>query len=158
RRAPATTCSTTTSTGDASSSSLRRRRPEGMGVAGTRVAARTTAAPKGRERGGRGPGARGRGLGGAGLTPLGLPRPFSAAAFVAEHDYGSSSFFLVRQLSGVAVGVVVFAVSAKIDAELLHKWAWPLMWLAIGTMAAVLVLPNSIAPTLHGSKRFLFGA
>jgi cell division protein FtsW len=31
------------------------------------------------------------------------------------------------------------------------------MWFTIITMAACLVLPNSIAPRVHGSKRFLFG-
>jgi cell division protein FtsW len=32
------------------------------------------------------------------------------------------------------------------------------MWCTIFAMAAVLVLPGRIAPTIHGSKRFLFGA
>jgi cell division protein FtsW len=83
---------------------------------------------------------------------------YSASAFVAEHDHNASTFFLVRQIEGVAAGVVVFAITAKLDAERFRKWAWPIMWFTIATMAAVLVLPNSIAPTIHGSKRFLFGA
>jgi cell division protein FtsW len=64
----------------------------------------------------------------------------------------------VHQLGGVAVGIVAFAVAAKFDAERLRGWAWPIMWFTIVTMTAVLVLPSRIAPTIHGSRRFLFGA
>src|SRR5262249_41732850 len=119
---------------------------------------RTAPAADVRERWRMGSEARGLVLVSAVLTAFGLAGLYSASAFVAERDYGSNAFFLVHQLVGVIVGIVVFAISAKIDAELLHKWAWPMMWAAIGTMLAVLILPASIAPTLHGSRRFLFGA
>jgi len=69
-----------------------------------------------------------------------------------------SAFYLVRQLSGAVVGVVAFAVAAKVDAERLHRWAWPLMWFTIACMAAVILLPESIAPRVNGSRRFLFGS
>ena len=91
------------------------------------------------------------------LTAFGLAVLYSASAFVADGKYGNSAFFLLRQLSGAAVGVVAFAVAAKVDAELLRKWAWPIMWFAILTMTAVLVLPESIAPIRNGSRRFLLG-
>ncbi len=92
------------------------------------------------------------------LIAFGLAVLYSASAFVAMHDHGSSSYFLVHQLSGVAVGIVAFGLAAKIDAEKLHDWAWPIMWFTIATMTAVLILPGRIAPTIHGSRRFLFGA
>jgi len=93
------------------------------------------------------------------LTAFGVAVLYSASAFVAmkEHD-GSSSYFLVRQLGGVAAGIVAFAVAAKVDAEKLNKWAWPIMWLTIAAMTAVLILPGRIAPTIHGSRRFLFAS
>src|SRR4029077_74400 len=34
---------------------------------------------------------------------------------------------------------------------------WPIMWATIVMMIAVLVLPERIAPTSHGSRRFLIG-
>ena len=123
-----------------------------------RTVPRAAAASDVRERWRMGPEARGLILISAVLTAFGLAVLYSSSAFVAQHDHGTSSFFLVHQLGGVAVGMVVFAVAAKVDAEKLHEWAWPIMWFTIATMAAVLVLPGRIAPTIHGSKRFLFGA
>jgi cell division protein FtsW len=111
-----------------------------------------------RERWRMGPEARAMMLVSAVLTAFGLAVLYSASAFVALHDHGSSSYFLVHQLGGVAVGIVAFAVAAKFDAERLRGWAWPIMWFTIVTMTAVLVLPSRIAPTIHGSRRFLFGA
>jgi cell division protein FtsW len=105
-----------------------------------------------------GPEARGLMLVGAVLTAFGLAVLYSSSAFVADHDHHQSYYFLVKQLGGVGAGIIAFAVAAKFDAEKLHDWAWPIMWFTIATMTAVLVLPGSIAPTIHGSKRFLFGA
>jgi cell division protein FtsW len=90
------------------------------------------------------------------LIAFGLAVLYSASAMVAVHDYNSSAFFLIRQLAGVGAGIVVFAVAAKLDADRLREWAWPIMWLTIVCMFLVLVLPASIAPRVHGSKRFLF--
>lgn len=94
----------------------------------------------------------------AALTAFGLATLYSASAIVALNEHGSSTYFLVRQLVGVAAGIVGFAVAAKVDAERLRDWAWPIMWFTIVTMTAVLVLPGSIAPRIHGSKRFLYSS
>lgn len=91
------------------------------------------------------------------LTAFGLAVLLSASAFVAMREHSFSGYFFVRQLWAVAGGLVVFAISAKFDADKLSKWAWPMMWVAMAAMAAVLLLPNAIAPTVHGSRRFLFG-
>ncbi|MEP6493059.1 MAG: FtsW/RodA/SpoVE family cell cycle protein [bacterium] len=92
------------------------------------------------------------------LTAFGLAVLYSASAFVRVGGQTSNAYFLLRQLWGVAAGIVVFAISAKFDAEKLKEWAWPIMWCTIVAMLAVLLLPNAIAPTIHGSRRFLFGA
>jgi cell division protein FtsW len=105
-----------------------------------------------------GPEARGLVLISAVLTAFGLAVLYSSSAFVAMNDHGASSYFLVRQLGGVAAGIVAFAIAAKVDAERLHGWAWGIMWCTIAAMLAVLVLPARIAPAVHGSRRFLFGA
>jgi cell division protein FtsW len=91
------------------------------------------------------------------ITTFGLAVLYSASAMVAVSQHGTSFYFLARQLVAVAVGVVVFMIAAKVDAERLHKLAWLLLWATLIGMLACLVLPNSIAPRIHGSKRFLFG-
>jgi cell division protein FtsW len=111
-----------------------------------------------RERWRMGPEARGMMLVSAVLTAFGLAVLYSASAFVAINEHRSSAYFLTKQLGGVAAGIVVFAIAAKFDAEKLREWAWPIMWFTIATMTAVLILPEKIAPTIHGSRRFLFGA
>jgi cell division protein FtsW len=121
----------------------------------SRVAATTADV---RERWRMGPEARGLMLVSAVLIAFGLAVLYSASAFVAMNERGNSAYFLTKQLTGVAAGMVAFAVAAKFDAEKLREWAWPIMWFTIVTMAAVLFLPEKIAPTIHGSRRFLFGA
>jgi cell division protein FtsW len=111
-----------------------------------------------RERWRMGPEARGLILVSAVLTAFGLAVLYSASAIVALNDHAASTFFLVRQLGGVVAGIIAFAVAAKFDAQRLREWAWPILWLTIAAMVAVLVLPVSIAPVIHGSRRFLFGA
>lgn len=92
------------------------------------------------------------------LTSFGLAVLYSSSAFVAVQEHaGNSTFFLMRQLGAVGGGIVAFMIAAKVDAEKLHAWAWPIMWAALASMLAVLVLPEKIAPTLHGSRRFLLG-
>jgi len=92
------------------------------------------------------------------LLAFGLAVLYSASAIVAVQQNLDSTHFLVRQLVGLAVGVVAFAIAAKLDAERWSKWAWPLMSLTI-TLLVVIVLPftTAIAPRINGSRRFLFG-
>jgi cell division protein FtsW len=112
-----------------------------------------------RERWRMGPEARGMVLVSAVLTAFGLAVLYSASAFVASNEHhGDSTFFLLKQVQGVLAGIVAFAVAAKLDAEKFREWAWPIMWFTIACMVAVLVLPEKLAPTIHGSRRFLVGA
>ncbi len=105
-----------------------------------------------------GPEARGLVFVSAVLTAFGLAVLFSASAIVAMNDGRASTFYFTRQLTGAVAGIVVFAVAAKFDAEKWHEWAWYLLWFTIATMVLCLILPNSIAPRINGSKRFLFGS
>ena len=67
-----------------------------------------------------GPEARGLVLISAVLTAFGLAVLYSASAFVAVNEYGSGAYFLIRQLGGVAAGIVAFAIAAKVDADRLR--------------------------------------
>lgn len=92
------------------------------------------------------------------LLAFGLATLYSASAGVAMGMGRPSWHFLFRQLTGVAVGVVAFAVLAKLDAERWRGWAWPLMVLTI-LLLLLTVLPftKGIAPAINGSRRFLLG-
>jgi len=93
------------------------------------------------------------------LLAFGLAVLYSASAMVAVQADRRSAYYLIRQLTGLGVGVVAFAVAAKMDAERWNRWAWPLM-AATMAMLLIIVLPftTSIAPRINGSRRFLFGA
>jgi cell division protein FtsW len=69
----------------------------------------------------------------------------------------NSWFYIARQSTGVLGGIVAFAVAAKLPAEKWHEWAWPVMWITIVSLVLCLLLPESVAPRVNGSKRFLFG-
>ncbi len=91
------------------------------------------------------------------VLAFGLAVLYSASAIIAEQENHNSWFYVARQALGVLAGVVVFAIAAKVDAAKLYDLAWPIMWVTIVSLILCLVLPESIAPRMHGSKRFLFG-
>ena len=92
------------------------------------------------------------------LLAFGLVVLYSASAIVAMQEGRPSAHYLWRQLQGIAAGVIVFAVVAKIDAERWRRWAWPLMGAAYVTMLmTVLPFTRRLAPPIHGSRRFLLG-
>lgn len=93
------------------------------------------------------------------LLAFGLATVYSASAIVAQSRNLGSSFFFLRQLAGIAVGLVVLAIFAKVDAELWSRYAWPLMLVAM-LLLLIVILPftESIAPRLRGSRRFLIGS
>ena len=92
------------------------------------------------------------------MLVFGLATVYSASAIVEmEAGYGHA-YLLLRQVSGVAIGIVLFAIAAKLDAEIWSKWAWPLMILSL-LLLSVVIMPftESIAPRVHGARRYLFG-
>lgn len=92
------------------------------------------------------------------LMAFGIATVYSASSIVAMQSGYSHAFFVLRQLSGMGIGLVLFAIAAKVDAELLEKYAWPLMLLSL-FLLLIIILPftESIAPRTHGSRRFLIG-
>ena len=91
------------------------------------------------------------------LLSFGLAVLYSAIAVHSLQTNGYASAFLLRQLAGAAVGIVIFMIAAKVDAERWNRWAWPIMGVTI-LLLLLIVLPftESIAPRVHGSRRFLF--
>ncbi len=94
----------------------------------------------------------------AGLIAFGLATLYSASSIEAMNLGRPSWHFLLRQLTGVGLGVVAFAVIAKLDAERWRGWAWPLLALATFLLLlTILPFTKAIAPAINGSRRFLFG-
>lgn len=93
------------------------------------------------------------------LVAFGLATVYSASAIVEMQAGYSHAYLLVRQVIGVAVGLLVFAIAAKLDAELWEKWAWPVMILSL-VLLIIVILPftETIAPRIHGSRRYLLGS
>jgi cell division protein FtsW len=93
------------------------------------------------------------------LLAFGVATVYSASAIVEMQAGQGHAYLLLRQLSGMAVGAVLFAIAAKLDAELWERWAWPLMALTL-VLLIVVILPftATIAPRIHGSRRYVFGA
>ena len=119
---------------------------------------RATSAANVRERWRMGPEARGLVVVMTLLLVFGLAVLYSASAIVAMQENHNNWYYVARQLTGVLAGMVAFAIAAKVDSEKFYDWAWPLMWMTIATLFLCLVLPQSIAPRINGSKRFLLGA
>jgi cell division protein FtsW len=90
---------------------------------------------------------------------FGLATVYSASAIVEMQAGYGHAHLLVRQLIGMAAGLALFAIAAKMDAELWEKLAWPVMILSL-VLLLVVILPFTvgIAPRIHGARRFLFGS
>ena len=93
------------------------------------------------------------------LLAFGIVTVYSASAILAQSKDLGNSYFFLRQLVGIGVGIVVLAIFAKVDAELWSKYAWPLMLLSM-FLLLIVILPftESIAPRVRGSRRFLVGS
>lgn len=89
------------------------------------------------------------------LVALGLATLFSASALEALQKGDPPSTFFMKQLTGVAAGIVLFAIAAKVDAQRMEGHAPAIMWAGIVLMALTLV-PGIGAEHL-GSRRYLLG-
>jgi len=92
------------------------------------------------------------------LLAFGLATVYSASAIVEMQAGYGHAHLLIRQVLGMAIGVTLFAIAAKMDAEVWKKWAWPIMILSL-VLLVIVILPFTakIAPRVHGSRRYLFG-
>ena len=90
---------------------------------------------------------------------FGLATVYSASAIVEMQAGYGHAHLLVRQLIGMAAGLLLFAIAAKMDAELWEKLAWPIMIFSMLLLLTV-ILPFTvgIAPRIHGARRFLLGS
>ena len=86
------------------------------------------------------------------LLVFGLATVYSATVIVAQQKNLTPSYYLVRQLVGAGLGIVAFAIAAKVDAERYRQHAWKIMIASLVAMLLVLLISTGV----NGSKRFLF--
>jgi cell division protein FtsW len=93
------------------------------------------------------------------LLAFGLATVYSASAIVEMQAGYGHAHLLIRQVVGMAIGLTLFGIAAKLDAEVWEKWAWPVMILSL-VLLVIVILPFTagIAPRVHGSRRYLFGS
>ena len=92
----------------------------------------------------------------AALLAFGLAVLYSASALLAMREGHGSAYYLTRQATGAMMGMIVFALAAKIDAERWREWAWPLMGVTL-VLLIIPILPFAapIAPRINGSRRWI---
>jgi cell division protein FtsW len=85
-----------------------------------------------------------------GLTGFGVVMVFSAGAAFAAKTYGDWTFFLRREAAYGAAGLVAFALGMRLDYSVYRRFAYPLLFLSMAMLAAVLKL----GPSINGAVRW----
>lgn len=90
------------------------------------------------------------------LLGFGLVTLYSASAFLVQQGTRPDHFFVVRQASGAAVGLLAMVVCARIPHRFWQAAAWPLLGVCVA-MLILLILPwtHGIAPEINGARRWL---
>ncbi|MBN1947592.1 MAG: putative lipid II flippase FtsW [Bradymonadales bacterium] len=88
-----------------------------------------------------------------GLTLLGVVMIYSASSVVALHRYGDPTYFLHRQLGGVAVGIVALVVGMRLDYRWYRRLVYPI--LAGSFLVLGLVLLPGLGVAAGGARRWL---
>jgi cell division protein FtsW len=84
------------------------------------------------------------------LTGFGAAMVFSAGAVFAAKTYGDWTYFLKREAIYAGAGLLAFLVSSHLDYSAYRKITYPLLFLAVALLAAVLKL----GPAINGAVRW----
>lgn len=87
------------------------------------------------------------------LVIIGLIALASASAVIGYQQYGDSAYFLKRQFLSVLIGVLLFAVTYRIDYRLWRKFAFPFLIVSIVVLVAVFI--PGIGLKLLGAQRWI---
>ena len=87
------------------------------------------------------------------LNVVGVVMVLSASSVASLTNYGSAWYFFERQVLWTALGMLVFAVTARIDYHAWRRWVIPM--LIVSTCLLVLVLVPGIGVYVAGSRRWL---
>ncbi len=89
------------------------------------------------------------------LIVLGLNMVYSASFVVAHNNplYASDSYFLMRQLTAAAIGLVALLFAANFDYHRWAKLALPILLVTIGLLLATIASP--LGYELNGAQRWI---
>ncbi len=88
-----------------------------------------------------------------GLAIFGIVMIYSASSYNAEKNFGSSMYFVNKQIVGLVLGLCVFAFCYFFNYSLLQKLMYPA--LALGLIVLVLVLIPGVGIELYGARRWI---
>jgi len=84
------------------------------------------------------------------LTGFGIVMVFSAGAVFAAKTYGDFTYFLKREAIYAAVGLGAFFVGCRLDYSVYKRVTYPLLFLSVALLIAVLKL----GPSINGAVRW----
>ena len=84
------------------------------------------------------------------LVGFGVVMVYSASAVYAQQKFGTSSYFLRRELLWVALGLGAMAVSARLDYGAYKKLVYPLLGVCFALLVAVLL----VGARINGARRW----
>ncbi len=85
------------------------------------------------------------------LLCIGLVMVFSASSFVAARAYGDPSYFFLRQLFAVAMGIAVMLVTMRIDYRQWRRYSLAGMLIVLPLLVLVLVVGHNV----YGASRWI---
>lgn len=91
------------------------------------------------------------------LIVIGLLFIYSSSSVYALERFGSSLYFVKKQLVGIALGIIAFFIACALPVDFLKRYS-PLLFFASLTVTALTLVPG-IAQHINGSSRWinLFG-
>lgn len=87
------------------------------------------------------------------LALFGILMVYSASSYSAEVYYNNSEYFLIKQATGVFVGIIFLVFLANFDYKRLEKLKWIL--LGVGFVLLVLVFVPGIGVSNYGARRWI---
>ena len=87
------------------------------------------------------------------LVAIGMVMIYSASSYVAKINYNDSYFYVKKQLFGLVAGGVLFVVASRINPNILNKFRWWIMGVAIVLM--LLVFVPGVGVESYGAKRWI---
>ena len=88
-----------------------------------------------------------------GIAFFGVLMIYSASSYNAEKNFGSSMYFVYKQLFGLGLGIIGMLIFSKLNYQVLQKLMYPA--LIVGVLVLVLVLIPGVGIELYGARRWI---
>jgi len=90
------------------------------------------------------------------LFAFGLVTLYSASSFMARNAGLPDHYYVLKQATGGAVGLIALAVCARLPYRTWERFAWPILWISVALLVLI-ILPGTeaIAPVRNGARRWI---